>query len=316
LSFEFGIFPMFSRNILIFHAGALGDFVQTWPLGLALGRLYPQSRVIYVTQRQKGVLVEKVLRLEFTDAELGWHHLYGDAGRLPEVCRQKLASAHSIFTFIAKHGDAWMDAARSAAPGAQMIPVEGGTAGRIADSLSAVPAVRAAVGQILASIADRGVHVPRPPGVGPVGIHPGAGSPRKCWPLDGYLELIDRLHDAGHRCRIFLGEVEMERWPAEEIQRLQSADETVQPATYLDLFRELSACSAFVGNDSGPGQLAGIIGLPSVILFGPTDPAVWKPLGPRVEVLRGQPLASLPAQQVYQAVLRSLPQTLLRARAD
>ncbi|MGA2442015.1 MAG: glycosyltransferase family 9 protein [Tepidisphaeraceae bacterium] len=156
----------------------------------------------------------------------------------------------------------------------------------------------------------------RPPQAGPVGIHPGAGSPAKCWPLDGYLELIGRLHDAGHRCRIFLGEVEMERWRGEEIHRLQSADETVQPATYLDLFRELSACSAFVGNDSGPGQLAGIIGLPSVILFGPTDPAVWKPLGPRVGVLRGQPLVSLPAEQVCQAVLRSLPQTLLPARAD
>jgi hypothetical protein len=307
---------MFSRNVLIFHSGALGDFVQTWPLGLALGRLYPQSRVIYVTQRSKGVLVEKVLRLEFMDAELGWHHLFGDASRLPEVCRQKLASAHSIFTFIARGGDAWMQAAGSVAPGAQKIPVEAGTARQIAGSLSGVPAVQAAVGQILASIADRGIHFPRPPVAGPVGIHPGAGSPTKCWPLDGYLELIDRLHDAGHRCRIFLGEVELERWEGQEIHRLQSADETVHPATYLDLFRELSACSAFVGNDSGPGQLAGIIGLPSVILFGPTDPAVWKPLGPRVGVLRGQPLASLPAEQVYHALLRSLPQTLLPARAD
>ncbi|MGD0389208.1 MAG: glycosyltransferase family 9 protein [Tepidisphaeraceae bacterium] len=307
---------MFSRNVLIFHSGALGDFVHTWPLGLALGRLYPQSRVIYVTQRQKGVLVEKVLRLEFMDTELGWHHLFGDAASLPEVCRQKLASAHSIFTFIARPGDAWMRAAGSVAAAAQTISMEAGAAGQLVDSLSGVPAVRAAVGQILASIAERGIHLSRPPVAGPVGIHPGAGSPQKCWPLDGYLELIDRLHDAGHRCRIFLGEVEIERWTGEEIRRLQSADETVQPATYLDLFRELSACSAFVGNDSGPGQLAGIIGLPSVILFGPTDPAVWKPLGPRVAVLRGQPLASLPAEQVCQAVLRSLPQTFLRARAD
>jgi ADP-heptose:LPS heptosyltransferase len=307
---------MFPRNVLIFHSGALGDFVQTWPLGLALGRLYPQSRVIYVTQRQKGVLVEKVLRLEFMDTELGWHHLFGNAARLPEVCRHKLASAHSIFTFIARPGDAWMQAAGSVAPGAQTISIEAGAVGQMVDSLSGVPAVRAAVGQILASIAERGLHFRSPPVAGPVGIHPGAGSPTKCWPLDGYLELIDRLHDAGHRCRIFLGEVEMERWPGEEIHRLQSADETVQPATYLDLFRELSACSAFVGNDSGPGQLAGIIGLPSVILFGSTDPAIWKPLGPRVGVLRREPLASLPAEQVCEAVLRGLPQTLLPARAD
>lgn len=47
------------RNVLIFHAGALGDFVRSWPLGLALGRLYPQSRVIYITHRQKGQLAEE-----------------------------------------------------------------------------------------------------------------------------------------------------------------------------------------------------------------------------------------------------------------
>ena len=82
---------MLRRNVLIFHSGALGDFVQTWPLGLALGRLYPQSRVIYVTQRQKGLLAEKALRLEFVDVESGWHHLFGDAARLPESCRNKLA---------------------------------------------------------------------------------------------------------------------------------------------------------------------------------------------------------------------------------
>src|SRR5580693_10240067 len=85
---------MLLRNVLIFHSGALGDFVQTWPLGLALGRLYPQSRVIYVTQRQKGLLAERALRLEFADVESGWHHLFGDAARLPEICRNKLTSAH------------------------------------------------------------------------------------------------------------------------------------------------------------------------------------------------------------------------------
>ena len=107
---------MLLRNILIFHSGALGDFVQTWPLGLALGRLYPQSRVVYVTQRQKGLLAEKAMRLEFADVESGWHHLFGDAARLPEICRNKLASAHSIFTFMAKPGDPWMNAVASIAP--------------------------------------------------------------------------------------------------------------------------------------------------------------------------------------------------------
>ena len=153
---------MFLRNILIFHSGALGDFVQTWPLGLALGRLYPQSRIIYVTQRQKGLLAEKALRLEFADVESGWHYLYGDSARLPEICRAKLASAHSIFTFVAKPGDEWMKSVASIAPAAQMMAIDAGAWHQILESMAPLPAVRAAMSQIIASIADRGIGISRP----------------------------------------------------------------------------------------------------------------------------------------------------------
>jgi heptosyltransferase III len=307
---------MLPRNILIFHAGALGDFVQTWPLGLALGRLYPQSRVIFVTQRQKGLLAEKATRLEFMDVESGWHHLFGDAANLPETCRNKLISAHTIITFVAKPGDAWMNAVASIAPAAKLIALDPGPSKQILDSLAPFPAIQTAVGQILASIADRGIGIFRANESGPIAIHPGSGSPGKCWPLDSFLALIGQLHDAGHRCRILLGEVELERWPGESIHRFQSADETVHPATYVDLLRELTHCAAFVGNDSGPGHLAGIIGLPTVILYGPTDPAVWKPLGLRVSAIQADPPFSFAPDRVLHELMAIIPQTLAPVRAD
>jgi ADP-heptose:LPS heptosyltransferase len=170
--------------------------------------------------------------------------------------------------------------------------------------------------QIVASISERGLGLSRQ-AVGPIAIHPGSGSREKCWPVDSFLELIERLHGAGHRCRILLGEVELERWPADQIHRLEGAvEEAVHPVTYLDLLRELSSCAAFVGNDSGPGHLAGIIGLPSVILFGPTDPNVWKPLGPRVRALRAEPISTLDADIVFQELSGLMPQTLSTTRAD
>src|ERR1700722_17685451 len=133
---------LFPRNVLIFHSGALGDFVQTWPLGLALGRLYPQSRVIYVTQRQKGLLAERALRLEFADVESGWHHLFGNPAQLPDACRIKLAAAHSVFSFIAKPGDEWMNAVASIAPNAHLIGIEAGPWPQILESITSQPAVR------------------------------------------------------------------------------------------------------------------------------------------------------------------------------
>jgi ADP-heptose:LPS heptosyltransferase len=48
----------------------------------------------------------------------------------------------------------------------------------------------------------------------------------------------------------------------------------------------LRKARAYVGNDSGVSHLAAAFGAPSIVLFGPTDPRVWAPLGPRVRTLR------------------------------
>jgi ADP-heptose:LPS heptosyltransferase len=44
----------------------------------------------------------------------------------------------------------------------------------------------------------------------------------------------------------------------------------------------------FIGHDSGVSHLAASWGAPTLALFGPTDPAVWAPVGPRVRVVRAR----------------------------
>ncbi len=41
----------------------------------------------------------------------------------------------------------------------------------------------------------------------------------------------------------------------------------------------LKKCDIHVGNDSGIGHLASAVGTPTVTIFGPTDPFLWKPTG-------------------------------------
>src|SRR5580700_6035013 len=98
---------MLRRNVLIFLSGGLGDFVLTWPLAAALGRLHPQSRIIYVTDSSKGELAAKVLRLDVLDAETGWPALYSDPTKLPEQFGKVLIHCHSIYSFTSSVGDAW-----------------------------------------------------------------------------------------------------------------------------------------------------------------------------------------------------------------
>ncbi|HEY8666362.1 MAG TPA: glycosyltransferase family 9 protein [Tepidisphaeraceae bacterium] len=306
------------RNVLIFHAGALGDFILSWPLAAALGRLYPQSRIIYVTAKSKGALAEKVLRLESADLESCWHALFSPDANLSPPQQRLLAGSHTIFSFLAGESDVWTQNVRRLATRAQVhllcaapppnYPAHATT--YLLDQLKPSAAIHAATDQLLRSIADRGLGTPPTPPTpgGEILIHPGSGGREKCWPADRFLQLIDALQAGNSPTRTILGEVELERFPAEEIERFRAAGAVSTPSTYLDLLKEFSSARLVIGNDSGPAHLAGIIALPTLTLFGPTDPAVWRPLGPRVRTVRHQPLADLPVDRVLAAALQMLDQ--------
>lgn len=310
------------RNILLFHLGALGDFVVTWPLALALARIYPQSRLFYVTHGQKGALAEKVLRVESADVETGgWHALYSDGAGLSETATRLLAGAHTVVSFVADPDGRWLGNVRAIAPEANVVTLSSAPPdafpGHVTDyhleQLKPWPAAEEALRQILRSVASRGVGVPRSPAPdAPVVIHPGAGAPRKCWPADHFLDLARRLRgQEGRPVRVLLGEAERERWGAEVAARFAEVAQVRQPATLLDLLGELSPAAVFVGNDSGPGHLAGALGVPTVCLFGPaSNPTRWRPLGPHVTpVLADGELDALPAERVEEAIhaLRPAP---------
>lgn len=293
------------RNILLFHAGALGDFVVTWPLALALARVHPQSRVFYVTQRGKGALAERVLRLESADSESGWHGLFTPGAELPEPQGKLLGGAHSVISFISSAGDAFSENVARCSPGTTYLPMTVSPppefVGHVTDhqvaQLATWPAAQAAIVQVLRSVASRGVGG-RQPGGAHVLIHPGSGSKRKCWPAARFVELIERLRGSGRAVRVVVGEVERETWTPDELRRLESAADVTRPASYVELLDQIAAAGAYVGNDSGPSHLAGIIGVPTVALFGPSNPDHWRPLGPAVRVVHGQSMDAIPVDRV------------------
>jgi heptosyltransferase-2 len=47
----------------------------------------------------------------------------------------------------------------------------------------------------------------------------------------------------------------------------------------------LARCRLYLGHDTGISHLAAAAGAPSLLLFGPTDPAIWAPANPLVNVL-------------------------------
>jgi heptosyltransferase-3 len=300
---------MLRRNVLIFQTGGLGDFVLTWPFAIGLARIYPQSRIIYVTHSQKGELARRVLRLEATDVEAGWHGLYAESGELPAPAAAMLASAHAVYSFLPINS-VWRDNVERLSPLVKQVEIDarmpadysGHITTRMLDVLLDYPPERAALEQMLRSIITRGIGY-RPLGGMDVVIHPGAGSPAKCWPVNQYLKLAERLIKAGRTVRFVTGETERDRWSAVDLASLGKLAVHRQCSTLTELLGEIATAGAFIGNDSGPGHLAGMIGVPTLGLFGPTAPVNWGPIGPRVSYLRAMPIEDLAFDEVLKIAL-------------
>jgi hypothetical protein len=231
------------------------------------------------------------------------------APSLPEPQAKLVAGAHTVVSFASSPGDAFSDNVARLAPEANYLPLTvkppDGFAGHVTDhllsQLSPWPAVQAALVQVLRSVASRGVTGKSPAGTA-VLVHPGSGSRKKCWPPERFVSLIERLRGDGRPVRVVLGEVEREMFSPADVRQLESAADVVHPATYVNLLDEVTAAAAFVGNDTGPSHLAGIVGLPTVALFGPSNPGQWRPLGPRVRVVRAESMEQIGVGQVFESV--------------
>jgi heptosyltransferase III len=118
-------------------------------------------------------------------------------------------------------------------------------------------------------------------GPAPVVLHPGSGSRKKNWPLERFLELARRLTDTGERVAWVVG-------PAEEGMTFPSGHTVWSSLPLPELAARLALCRLFVGNDSGVTHLAAAAGCATVALFGESDQRIWSPRGRRVSVITSQ----------------------------
>ena len=125
-------------------------------------------------------------------------------------------------------------------------------------------------------------------------IHPFASAPDKTWPADRFLAVARALpFDA-----VFIGGPDDDMTPF-------AAHRTLAAAPLKQVMSLLSGASLFVGNDSGPAHMAAAFGVPSVVLFGSSDPVVWAPWRTASEVIEGRgAMHSIPVDRVTAAIAR------------
>ncbi|WP_285494747.1 glycosyltransferase family 9 protein [Actinomadura sp. NBRC 104425] len=122
------------------------------------------------------------------------------------------------------------------------------------------------------------------PAPGAVVVHPGAGSPARRWPPERFARVAAALRADGHRVVVTGGPGE-----AALAARVAGAaglgpsDDLSGRTGPLDLAALVAHARLVVCGDTGTGHLATAYRTPSVLLFGPTPPAVWGPPPGRAE---------------------------------
>jgi ADP-heptose:LPS heptosyltransferase len=288
------------KNILVLRGGALGDFIVTLPaLGL-LRQRWPNARIDLVGNASAAQLALNRRLVDYVHSQHAakWSALYRPAP-LPEELAGWLGNFDLVISY-------WPD------PEGELrarFPRHGTQTFLFADPL---PRRAPAAAHYCEPLSQLGLGsgkwtfpltTHRPEGK-VVALHPGSGSPAKNWPVERWAELARALRsDFGADVIVLSGEAE-----ASAARALADLGTAQHARPLEEVVSTLASASLFIGHDSGIGHLAAASGTPCLLLFGPTDPAVWAPPAPHVRVVqRGAALSAISVEEVLREVARRPP---------
>jgi heptosyltransferase-3 len=300
------------RRILMIRPGAIGDCLLTFPIM----QVFKATDNAHITFVSNAAVLPLALACGLADevddyGALHWSELFSTEGIQSPSLRALIDSSDLVFCWLrdpeglvqrnlrATHARRVM-----VAPGR---PAEG-TRIHIVDYLAQTAGIERtpldAIVRGMPTLTTR-AHVASEPTARQITIHPGSGGARKCWPVASFAAVIQQLWQRAVSVLLLAGPADHERLAA--LQHLLPTPPTGMLTTMVDaplveVAAALHICKGYLGNDSGITHLAALLAVPTIVLFGPTDPAVWKPVGPLVHVLHNPILEHLPVTRVMQAI--------------
>jgi hypothetical protein len=311
------------RHVAVLHGAALGDLILSLSILAGLGRRFPEASISLIARRDFAVVVEPAGVFSGTHdiGGPGFHTLFAESGAVAGAWETSLGGFDLIVNLMSDDGSVlhrrlselagrvvsidiaagvgdrrhvtaqWRE--RLGAKGLDLAPME---PVRVTLSSSSRLAGRAKL-QRFSPTAARPIVI----------VHPGAGGAEKCWPVHHFENLAMALGAESIQPMFLIGPVERERFGGEVIASLADRAPILEISDLAELGRIVGAADAYVGNDAGVTHLAALYGAVTTVIFGPTDSAVWSPLGSNVTVLEaGADFDGLDVPQVGAAVLRSL----------
>ena len=123
-------------------------------------------------------------------------------------------------------------------------------------------------------------------------VNPNASNmlPQRRWMPDRYAELIRRILAAHDDALVLITGAPSERTEADALAARCASDRCVAFAGHTkltDLPALYAMAEVMISNDSGPAHFAAACGLPTIVLFGPETPNLYRPLGTATAIYAG-----------------------------
>jgi len=308
------------NRILVIRGGAIGDFILTLPALKALREGYPHAQLEILGYKHIAVLAENRFYAQaIRSIEYGaLSSFFAKNSKLPAELANYFTSFDLIISYLYDPDGIFENNLRRCGVenlihGPAKVDDHQHAARQLARPLEEL-GLRASdfAPRIYPSTEDRQLaqeflrDLPRPL----VALHPGSGSDRKNWPLEDWIELgNDLLARESFRGSIVVISGEADYTQVARLEELWK-DERVAFAKDLPLVHlaALLEDSIFLGHDSGISHLAAAAGAKCILLFGPTNPAVWAPMNADAQVI-GAPSGEMPSLKfeiVYCALINRL----------
>jgi heptosyltransferase-2 len=284
------------NSILVIRGGAIGDFILTLPAIKAVRDAYPDARIEILGYKHIAALAknrfyaDRVRSIE--SAELS--RFFARDSDLPADLAKYFAGFDLVVSYLFDPDLIFeTNLRRSGVPkivcGSAKIDNDSHAARQLARPIEelGIP-ISDFAPRIFPSREDRhhaqqfldGLAEPI------VAFHPGSGSEQKNWPLQNWIGL------GNYFLGNFAGSLVIVSGEADQTQAAQLESIWRNPRVRLAKSLPLTDLAAvlehtiFVGHDSGVSHLAAAAGASCILLFGPTDPAVWTPPNENARVIR------------------------------
>ena len=301
---------MIQGSILVIRGGAIGDFILTLPVLAALRENLPLARVeILAYPRVAPLAVAAGLAAEARSIDARpLAGFFAARGPLDEEIQAYFANFAVIISYL-YDPDGIFQANIERCSRAQFIAGPHRPDERAALHASDVflkPLERLAI--FGADPSPRLALNSQPSTLNSLALHPGSGSESKNWFESNWSQLLRALvQETTAPLLLIGGEAEGERLRRLTRELPSERFALAENLPLVELAQRLAGCRAFVGHDSGITHLAAAVGLPGLVLWGPSNDVVWRPRSERMKILRGSPgLASLPVEKVVAAVREML----------